>query len=509
MFNSFFAASPVSAAPKCQQTPATQPTCQGCQISTPVDPTAAGLPSVAPLTADSPPQGLITRFTKGEGTMSTVILPPFQTSTTTAPLTIDIDTQERHQAIWGYGAAMTDASVINLDRLSADQQKQLMIKIFDPQQGAGYNYIRVPMSSNDFSVNEYTLDDTPGNQPDPTLAHYDFSRELGIVKYLRMAKQINPDMQFMLTPWTAPAWMKTPNHLDGGTLMPQYYEVYATYLIKTLEEFQKQGLPIDTMSILNEPLIPPAATTWYFSQMYMSQIEMGKFISGYLAPMMKSEQQAGRLGNVKLLLHDHNWDNGGYVNSMLENSAIAEVTAGVAFHCYMGTPQAMFKYMAPHPDEPLFNTECTAMLGAEKSGDFQWWMQNQSLDVIRGGMVGTIGWNLLLDTSGGPSNPAGCKGCRGMVTLNKDLSVTFNEEFNALAQVSRFAKRGAVRIGSTDLSEEGVANVAFQNPDGSIALVLRNGKPFPVTVSVRDEACKTTTVTVPASGAVSLVWPHN
>jgi glucosylceramidase len=94
-----------------------------------------------------------------------------------------------------------------------------------------------------------------------------------------------------------------------------------------------------------------------------------------------------------------------------------------------------------------------------------------------------------------------------MVTIHEDHSVTFNEEFEAFAQVSRFVHRGAVRIGSTDASAQGVVNSAFENPDGQIALIMRNSESAPLSVQVDDRGHGfSTQVLLPAAGAASLVW---
>lgn len=436
------------------------------------------------------------------GAVASVLAPPLPPT-----LTIEVDAEERHQTMWGYGAALTDGCIANLDRLTAPERSKLLDEIFDQDQGAGFNYLRVPIGANDFSSSEYTFDDRPANAPDPDLEHFDFSREAEAISYLKAVKRINPELQLMASPWSAPAWMKSTGVLDGGVLLPEYYASYAAYLVKALEAFAAAGVPIDNFSALNEPLIGSAATHWGYPQMYMSETEMDKFLTGYLDPLLDRERQAGRL-SVKLLLHDHNWNNASYVGGLLDDPTIASETAGVAFHCYRGTPADMFSAMASHPGVPIFNTECTNMLAAgENNGDFEWWLANESLDVTRGGAVGALGWNLCLDDHGGPQNPGGCAGCRGMVTIHQDHSVTFNEEFEALAQVSRFVRRGAVRIGSTDSSVQGVVNSAFENPDGQIALIMRNSESAPLSVQVNDrDHGFSTQVLLPAGGAAGLVW---
>jgi glucosylceramidase len=61
----------------------------------------------------------------------------------------------------------------------------------------------------------------------------------------------------------------------------------------------------------------------------------------------------------------------------------------------------------------------------------------------------------------------------GLVTVNGG-NVTYNAEYYVLGHLSRFVRPGAVRIESTGIGGGGVQNVAFRNPDGSIALVAIN-----------------------------------
>ncbi len=502
-----FLASDGNAASSCGQAHINDQNCPTCQLPAQSESPLKSLQANLPSLSTGAVQATVTEFIQNVPTVGVLSVPPFRPSNSITPLVIDVDPKELHQKMWGYGAALTDSCVTTLNRMSPPQRGKLMLKIFDRKHGAGFNYLRVPAGANDFSPSEYTFDDTPGNQPDPSLSHFDFSKEAPTLKLLKEAKKINPEMQFMMSPWSAPAWMKSTSKLDGGVLLPQYYEVYSAYLIKTLEAFQKNGVPIDTMSVLNEPLIGTAATHWGFEQMYISQAEMGKLISGYLAPMMEAEQKAGRL-KTRLLLHDHNWNNATYVGKLLDDKTIASQTAGVAFHCYYGNPNDMYKAMASHPDVPMFNTECsgTSDGSAVNSSSFQWWMKNEALNVTRRGVVGTVGWNLCLDNHDGPHNPGGCKDCRGLISVDEKNNAVFNSEFDALAQMSRYVRRDAVRIGTNDLSDSGIANAAFKNPDGSTALVISNDQKASVSLTVRNANCETTTVTVPANGAISLVW---
>lgn len=423
-------------------------------------------------------------------------------------LVIDIDPTERHQPVWGFGANATESCVTNVNRLSDERRDEFMQRVFDPTAGAGFSYLRLPLGGNDYTLSDFSLDDTPNNQPDPELRKFNFDRMKSQVAFVLAAKRINPDLQLMISPWSAPAWMKDTGKLRGGILLKKYFDAYARYLVKALEEYKKYGVDIDQLTVLNEPLILGSRRSWGCPQMYMSVEDQREFIANHLAPLLQDARKRGI--NTQVLLHDHNWDDATEtVNTLLNDPKARAVTGGVAFHCYTGTHTDAVKTMAPYPDVPRLNTECTSRLDGEKGpSGFHWWMYQESVDAIRDGFNGSIGWNLCLDEKGGPKNDHGCRGCRGMVTIHqKDKGrLEFNEEFYGLAQTSSVVKKGAVRIGSTDLPGSGLYNVAFQNSDGSIALVVRNDKAAPATVTIRNSDCEGLTYEIPAKGAVSFVW---
>jgi glucosylceramidase len=61
-----------------------------------------------------------------------------------------------------------------------------------------------------------------------------------------------------------------------------------------------------------------------------------------------------------------------------------------------------------------------------------------------------------------------------MLTLNsQDLTVTYRFDYHIYGQFMKFIQRGAVRIDSGE-PEKTFGGVAFQNPDGRIALIVAN-----------------------------------
>ena len=93
-----------------------------------------------------------------------------------------------------------------------------------------------------------------------------------------------------------------------------------------------------------------------------------------------------------------------------------------------------------------------------------------------------------------------------MVTIdNRDGTVTRNDEYYVLGHASRFVRPGAWRIDSSD-GEDGIANVAFLNPDdGSRVLLLSNSGTQPRRIEV-EEGANRFGYRLPAGSVATFVW---
>jgi len=54
---------------------------------------------------------------------------------------------------------------------------------------------------------------------------------------LQQARDLNPQLRLMGTPWSAPAWMKDNDYLNAGSLDAQYYDAFADYHVKFIEAY--------------------------------------------------------------------------------------------------------------------------------------------------------------------------------------------------------------------------------------------------------------------------------
>jgi glucosylceramidase len=114
-------------------------------------------------------------------------------------------------------------------------------------------------------------------------------------------------------------------------------------------------------------------------------------------------------------------------------------------------------------------------------------------------------WNLALDENHGPVN-GGCTDCRGVVTINaKDNCIERNVEYYVLGHASKFVRPGAFRINSAQPDSGALAHVAFENPGGSIALLVLNKADTAQTFQVQDQG-KRFSYTLHGGSVVTFTW---
>lgn len=411
---------------------------------------------------------------------------------------IEIDPGRQFQSMVGFGAAITDSSA-HLIRasLSEDERKALMTDLFGPTPGANFAFTRIVIGASDFSSDHYSYDEPPDGGDDPELAHFSIDRARSeLLPTLTEARSINNDLKIMASPWSAPAWMKTTGSLVAGTLRDDAALPFARYLVRTIEAFRAEGVPIGYLSIQNEPDFEPAD----YPGMRLSADQRAHLIGQYVGPEL---ERAG-LG-VKLLEWDHNWNSPQQPLTVLADKDAAQYISGVAWHCYGGDVAAQSMVRAQYPDKDVFFTECSGGRWSAPWPDaFIWTMRNIIIGAAENWSRGAIMWNLALDENDGP-HLGGCGNCRGVVTIDsKTGEVTRNPEYYALAHASRFVRSGALRIAST-CAHEALDCVAFLNNDGSRVLIALNASKEKLTVRA-SEGGREFAFELPAEAAATLVW---
>lgn len=422
--------------------------------------------------------------------------------------TIELNPKKKFQTMYGFGAALTEACVMHLNRLPKKMREEFLQKAFGPN-GANFNLIRLPMGATDFAdpvKGNYTYNDTKGNKPDPQFKNFDMSRDEKSFEIIREVQKINPNLKVMVTPWSAPAWMKTTGKINGGFLEPKYRQTYANYFAKVIKEYKKRGIPVHSLTIQNEP----AFEIYGVPSMKIEPKDQGLFIRDFLGPTLEKNNL-----DMRIFGHDHNWSQSERDADPIGHvKGVKKYLKGMAYHCYGGTKWGMWDTVNNHPDLELFQTECSGSNeGYPHASDFHWWLDTQSIGAINMGTTGSIAWNLCLDDKNGPVNwgkgYSGCTNCRGLAEINfagADPKVIYNPEFHALAQTSRFIVPGTKRIEVAGKTDEIIQSTAFERPDGSLVLVVENLKNEPTKFRALMPDCRSMVYELPAQGASTFLW---
>ena len=407
-----------------------------------------------------------------------------------------IDTSKHFQKVHGFGASITDASAQLLSGLPEDKRKAVMAELFGRgPNGLGLSFTRLTVGASDFSPDHYSYDDTPGNMPDPELRHFsiDYARRY-VLPRTREALAINPDLLVMISPWSAPAWMKTTKSLIKGKLVPQYYPAFANYLARTVEEFKREGVPVSMLTIQNEPDFEPED----YPGMRVDPPQRAEVIGRHVGPVFKA-----RGLRTQILDYDHNWDDPHLPLAVLADPAARGHIAGVAWHCYEGDVPAQSKVRDAFPDKDVWFTECSGGEWAPKFGETLGWMTSKLIiGASNHWSRGTLLWNLALDPQFGP-HKGGCGDCRGVITIDPTTgTITRNVEYYVLGHASRFVLPGAVRVSTT--AREGVEAASFVNSNGSrVAILYRKSGDGPVAVALDGERY---VVALPPGSVATVQW---
>lgn len=421
--------------------------------------------------------------------------PAFSSAAPTGQV-IDVNSAKSYQTMDGFGFALTGGSAMLIHHMSADKRAALLHNLFTTEgDGIGVSYLRLSVGSSDMNAHVYSYDDLPEGQTDPNMEHFSLAPdEVDVIPVLKEILAINPKIQILASPWSAPLWMKTNHEAQGGVLKPEWYAAYAKYWVKYIEGMKAHGITIDTLTIQNEPLNEKNTPS-----MLMISPEQEDFVAHDLGPAL---QKAGI--KTKILLYDHNLDHPAYVLSILRNPNARKYVGGSAWHLYGGTVDAMTQVHNAYPDKGIYFTEqsVTQEPGASTL-DVAKPVAEIVIGATRNWAKNVLLWNLAADPHAGPhTDNGGCPVCYGALTIDGD-NVTRLVAYYVLGHASKFVPSGSVRIDSN--STDTLPNVAFKTPDGKTALIVSNPGDSTQNFSIRDKG-KSFTTSLDGGSVGTYVW---
>ncbi len=459
---------------------------------------AAALLTLTLATTAAAAQNVSLYLTAPDRSALLALQPPIAFATPAAPATqtITVDSAKTYQTMDGFGFALTGGSAQLLMHMDAAKRDALLHELFTRTgDGIGVSYLRLTVGSSDMNDHVYSYDDLAPNETDVDMAHFSLDPDKAdVIPIMKQILAIDPKIKTLASPWSAPLWMKTNDAAQGGVLLPKYFPAYATYLTKYVQGMKAEGIPIDTLTIQNEPLNEKNTPS-----MLMLSPEQDVFIKEDLGPDFR---RAGI--KTGIVLYDHNLDHPLYPLSILRDPAAAKYVAGSGFHLYGGTVDAMTQVHDAFPNKNIYFTE-QSITQRDNNGplNIAQPVARVMIGVSRNWSKNILLWNLAADPNNGPhTNNGGCTGCSGALTIDGD-NVRRNVAFYTVAQVSKFVPPNSVRIDSNNLDT--LPNVAFRTPDGKKVLVVSNITDAPQTFDVHTGA-KTFTSTLPAGNVGTYVW---
>jgi O-glycosyl hydrolase len=360
----------------------------------------------------------------------------------------------------------------------------ILQSLFSPTLGAGISLIRISIGGSDFASSVPSTDETSSG-------HFSLSSDdKDVIDVLKIAKQINPKIEVIATPWTAPTWMKTPSgNPVGGTLDSADDAAYSAYFVDFIKAYEADGITINYVTPQNEP-----GDSTNDPSMVMSESNEAIFVDQYLSPALRAL-------STEILIYDWNWDaqNGtcadasecwseSEIKSLL--SGAPSNVVGVGWHCYSynstddGTAvsQSLFQGSLGGADPLQIMDECSGHGPNYPIGEnLKWDSQNLVISSLNNFGSGIQFWNLALPTYPYTPPSGSCKStpkannyCRGVLTVNSPTSVDFNVEYYILKALADSIEAGSTHIqsGPSNSSSSVVSSTAASNLNGTRGLYV-------------------------------------
>lgn len=393
---------------------------------------------------------------------------------------INVYPEVEYQTFRGFGGAFTEASAHTYATMS-DAAKEEIIQAYYGKDGLRYKLGRIHMNSCDFALGNYTYIE----EGDDKLETFDISHDKKeILPMIADANRVSDDpIQFLMSPWSPPAFMKTNGEMNhGGSLKEEYYGTWAQYYAKFIHAYQKENVEIDWLTVQNEPM---AVQTWD-SCIYTPEQEQ-RFVRDHLGPVLEKEG----LGDVGIFVWDHNKEEAYQrFKDILSDDKAADYIRGEAVHWYTGDHfEGLEIVKKMYPGKEVFFTEgCVEYSRFADSGEVQKaeMYAHDILGNLNAGINASLDWNLILDEKGGPNHvgnfcaaPIMCDTKKG--SYEKRLSYYY------IGQFSRYLQKGAKRIGTTRYTDK-LEVTGFLNPDGTRVIVLLNRGEEAVEYTLRENS---------------------
>jgi len=435
--------------------------------------------------------------------------PTLTTPTAMPDVIVSID--DPQQEIEGFGACFNELGWQALSLLTETERVGILRELFAPEAGASFGVCRMPVGANDFSLDWYSYDETPG---DLALDHFDLSHDDDtLVPFIRAARAHRPDLRLWASPWSPPSWMKRNGHYAGALPHPLFGQVdnglrpdqvgaegtdmfrtdeehlaaYAAYFGKFVDAYADRGIPIAMVMPQNEfnsPQVFPSCT-W-------TPAGLAAFLR-HLGPQM-----AGR--DVEVFVGTLERADDRLVGDVLADDTAAAYVSGMGVQwAGKGAVPALHRL---HPELRIYQSEqeCGDGRNDWRQARYAWRLMKHFLS---NGANAYQYWNIALQ-EGGRSRWGWTQ--NSLVVVDPDTrTFRYTPDYLVLKHVSAFVQPGA-RVLPTWCVAGHDNQLVFRNPDGSLVVVLHNelAEPMPISVLIGERVL---TLQLPPASFSTVVVP--
>ena len=348
-----------------------------------------------------------------------------------------------------------------------------MRRLFTPTDGIGLSFVRNPIGASDLSrPGNVSLDDTCCNLNDFGANGYDTNVRL--LTAAGQAAQPGAAGQGRAVERAGLDEGQRPDGPDGLAAGPSTTRCTPSTSSGTSSRYQAAGVPVDYVSVQNEPNCCQAGnpTAMNYPGMSWNASGLVEFTKNHVypgVPRRRHHHQGARPRLELRRLRQHR------LGASSPTPAIRNdpLFGGIAWHGYFGDPAVGTQVHNQYPSVRQFSTEHSGgtWIGNQHNEDMA-----DIVNYARNWSGSLVKWSLALNQNMGPHN-GGCGTCTGLVTVQEGGAragqVDYTIEYYTTGHLTKFVRPGAQRIDST--ANGTVQNVAWRNPDGSKALIAHNG----------------------------------
>lgn len=369
-----------------------------------------------------------------------------------------LSTTGRLAETWeGFGGCFNELGWQALRTLPAAERLKIMRALFSAE-GLQLDLGRIPMGASDYASEWHSYAET---RDDFALEAFSIARDQAeLLPFIHEALALRCDLRFFASPWSPPAWMKSPAVYNFGTfrMEEKYLDCYARYFARFVEAYRGEGVNVGQVHPQNEPVADQK-----FPSCVWTGEELREFIGGHLGPVMARE-----CPGVEVWLGTMNTDDycGMFLPTLADESCRQHL-GGIGIQ-WTGKGVA-HRLRQLHPELPAWQTENECGDGTN-SWDHAHKVFDLLVHYLGAGCSGYAYWNLVLPP-GGRSSWGWLQNT--LVTVDPQSGRwTLNPEYHVMKHFTSFIRPGARRIPLVGTWSG--ASVAYRCPEGDVVVATHN-----------------------------------